>query len=89
MRYIINTRGMNVTDIQELEDLSEWTTNLPTKTGWYWVEENGQIEIVEISGFSDKGQPQQLLEDDGGFVLKETYWDYWLGPLPAPKPPHE
>lgn len=67
--------------------MMEWTTQLPTKPGWYWQwnEEYGIliIELEEIDG-RIVWRPYY---DLGPYVDMSSSESYWMGPIEQPEPP--
>lgn len=66
--------------------VSQWTTELPTKEGWYWNCSGGECRIKEI----DRDCRGNLIVgnyhyDDYSFLRKDS--SYWMGPLQLPEPP--
>jgi hypothetical protein len=59
----------------------KWTTEPPTKEGWYWAVDNeNEIEIVE---FTDG----ELYVTGWENAVAENHFTHWCGPIPAPEPP--
>ena len=77
--------SMGTSEFDEHIESFRWTTDPPTKEGWYWVRRKGEeseIEVVFIDGWGD-----------GVFTVRATgseistspnYFSHWLGPLPEP-----
>ena len=62
-----------------LETNMTWTTEKPTKSGWYWWRRRGDpfvLSVVEIEGqlFANGASVEELTDHDGE----------WSGPLEEP-----
>lgn len=72
--------------------VNEWTTELPTQPGWYWV---------WLHADNDRTAFVVELESVDGVLSWDAYYDmppwtnlsaigsHWIGPLPVPAPPKE
>jgi len=66
--------------------MDKWTTEKPTKIGWYWANWIcGEIRVVKV--IDDKWNPGGLsvYGDECDYRLKD--FTHWLGPLHEPEPP--
>lgn len=72
----------------------DWTTETPTKPGWYWAEEicelpddpmHGEVEAVRVydDQWGDGVLTARWRDVDVPFEqITERYW--WYGPVPPP-----
>ena len=73
----------------------KWTTEPPTKPGWYWVRVpqshasmRGGIFVVSIEIFGGKQHIDWLVDGyEWDPPFEESHITHWLGPLPVPEPP--
>lgn len=68
----------------------KWTTERPTKPGWYWAWHTifKCLHVVLINNGALKDSPFKPLAYEGGG--EPTFCDvysYWLGPIEPPEPP--
>ncbi len=66
----------------------EWTTEPPTKPGWYWhcdPERDGETQVFEV--WLESGT--LWLSDYGEFVAVSRMYGRWMGPLDVPDPPEK
>jgi hypothetical protein len=67
-----------------------WTKKIPTKEGYYWINEhlpNGYIEIVYVSkdGVSRTGlDVEECFDKEKGFFTFDSLDPEWYGPLQPP-----
>ena len=82
-------------DAIHLAPIGPWSTDAPTKDGWYWAAfpfgDDAWIKVhVKVEGdvcYSVRGE-----EDGEEGKLAEwrlASFTHWLGPLPVPEPPED
>ena len=70
----------------------QWTTEPPTREGWYWAINKDDREIWLYRVFrADHGGNDKPLEAwvDQYESMRLSDFSHWLGPLPVPAPPSE
>ena len=79
--------------------MSEWTTDKPAESGWYWVwgrrfwigderEKWSSMYCVEVGIKNDNVWFHPHVEAwDYDLELKPEEVEYWLGPIDEPEPP--
>lgn len=72
-------------------EMNNWTQELPTQDGWYWVyypETRPHVHMVSVyRGLVDAGEG---IDDIPPVYAKRRLGiTHWLGPLPKPEPPQE
>ena len=71
----------------------EWTTEPPTKDGWYWAYCKPGNDIVEdapeIVTVTFAGELGIIVESAGHDDWSDTFevFTHWLGPIPEPEKP--
>lgn len=66
----------------------DWTTESPTKPGWYWAMYlDTEPWIVRVA--KDKDGILKWWEDGVSRSWDLDTVSYWMGPLPVPEPPKE
>jgi hypothetical protein len=67
----------------------EWTTEFPTRPGWYWAYEDLDIEDADVFCVAIMHHPftrkLEIVETFGAKWLRESF-SHWLGPLEEPYP---
>lgn len=71
------------------EDMN-WTTERPSKPGFYWYFGNLNIRMVKVWKYSN-GDPRLFTNEDGGASVSDEMYDkgQWHGPIEPPLPPKE
>lgn len=69
----------------------DWTTELPTVEGWYWVNTKYRDSFVEktkvILCYLNSEAVFQYEPDNYEFFPDAKNFTHYFGPLPAPEPP--
>jgi hypothetical protein len=62
-----------------------WTTEPPTKPGWYWHRESGEAVVVKVLSVGNDYRSDliELDGDDGPYYVRPT--GQWAGPLKPPE----
>ncbi len=62
-----------------------WTTEKPTRTGWYWWRRPSIPEDVIVEVYKDKRNPAMLMLRGRGRLYVQR--GQWAGPIPEPEEP--
>lgn len=66
----------------------KWTTEKPTIDGYYWVLDEGEVDLVELTWYAGR-QRLTLFEPWNKNEIELSAYTYFMGPLPVPIPPEE
>lgn len=72
------TTNLDVRDIKQYCYNAEWTTQTPTKPGWYWGRNVSGLCLIRVT----QDKEYLYFENVSDSRYKITHW---LGPLPEPR----